>query len=57
MRPVGVVKLLELAQCVEQIGAELGSPLPELGQFGPQAPDVVVDERQLRPGVLFADVT
>lgn len=34
-----------------------GSPLLEFGQLGPQAPDLAVDARQLRPGLLFADVT
>ncbi|MFI5068229.1 MAG: hypothetical protein ACHP9Z_30195, partial [Streptosporangiales bacterium] len=42
---------------LSEIGAELGSPLLEFGQLGPQAPDLAVDERQLRPGLLFADVT
>ena len=32
-----------------------GSPLLEFGQLGPQAPDLAVDTRQLRPGLLFAD--
>jgi len=40
-----------------EIGAELGSPILEFGQLGPQAPDLAVDARQLRPGLLFADVT
>ena len=35
---------------LSEIGAELGSPLPEFGQLGPQAPDLAVDARQLRPG-------
>src|SRR2546430_5810576 len=38
-------------------GAELGSPLLEFGRLGPQAPNLAVDARQLRPGLLFADVT
>ena len=42
---------------LSEIGAELGSPLLEFGQLGPQAPDLAVDARQLRPGLLFADVT
>src|SRR5690348_17903846 len=40
-----------------EIGAELGSPILEFGQLGLQAPDLAVDARQLRPGLLFADVT
>src|SRR5260370_14557756 len=40
-----------------EIGAELGSPLLEFGQLGPQPPDLAVDARQLGPGLLFADVT
>ena len=42
---------------LSEIGAKLGSPLLEFGQLGPQAPDLAVDARQLRPGLLFADVT
>jgi hypothetical protein len=42
---------------LSQIAAELGSPLLESGQLGPQAPDLAVDARQLRPGLLFADGT
>jgi hypothetical protein len=42
---------------LSEIGAKLGSPFLEFGQLGPQAPDLVVDARQLRPGLLLADVT
>jgi hypothetical protein len=42
---------------LSEIGAELGSPFLEFGQLGPQAPDLAVDARQLRPGLLLADVT
>ena len=39
-----------------EVGAELGSPFLELGQFRAQAPDLAVDALQLCPGLLFADV-
>jgi len=39
-----------------EVGAELGSPLFEFGQFCPQAPDLAVDVLQLCPGLLLADV-
>ena len=43
---------------LSEIGAELGSPLLEFGHSCYlQAPDLAVDARQLRPGLLFADVT
>jgi hypothetical protein len=42
---------------LSKIGGELGSSLLEFGQLGPQAPDLAVDARQFRPGLLFADVT
>jgi hypothetical protein len=42
---------------LSEIGAKLGSPFLEFGQLGPQAPDLAVDARQLRPGLLLADVT
>jgi len=42
---------------LSEIGAELGSLLLKFGQLGPQAPDLAVDARQLRPGLLLADVT
>jgi hypothetical protein len=40
-----------------EVGVELGSPFLEFGQFGPQAPDLPVDARQLGPGLLLIDVT
>lgn len=42
---------------LSEIVAKLGSPFLEFGQLGPQAPDLAVDARQLRPGLLLADVT
>lgn len=42
---------------LSEIGAELGSPLLEFGQLGSQAPNLAVDARQFRPGLLVADVT
>ena len=40
-----------------EVGAELGSPLLELDQLCPQAPDLTVDVLQLCPGPLSADVS
>ena len=45
------------SRLLSEIGAELGSPLLEFGQLGPQALNLAVDARQLRPGQLVADVT
>jgi hypothetical protein len=45
-----------VGRLLSEIGAELGSPLLEFGQLGPQAPDLAVDARRFRPGLLFADV-
>jgi len=46
-----------LLSLLTEIGAELGSPLRAFGRLGPQAPDLAVETRQFRPGLLFADVT
>jgi hypothetical protein len=45
-----------VGRLLSEIGAELGSPLLEFGQLGPQAPDLAVDARRFRPGLLFAGV-
>ena len=46
-----------LLSLLTEIGAEIGSPLLEPGQLSPQAPDLAVNTRQFRSGLLFYDVT
>ena len=60
---IAKIRLLDLrdnstpGRLLSEIGAKLGSLLLRFGQLGPQAPDLAVDARQLRPGLLLADVT
>src|SRR5208337_1928310 len=42
---------------LSEAGAELGSPLLELGQLSPEALDLAVDPCQLGPGLPFFNVT